>query len=86
MPSGAMLPKTLDGPEGAATGVDVEEMMPPDIPPQHIPDADFSPARARLRVPRRPAVGGASASRSYLPGRHHRAWHARPPQRHAPAS
>ena len=67
MPSGAMLPKTLDGPEGAATGVDVEEMMPPDIPPQHVPDANSSPARARLRVPRRPAVGGASASHHTFP-------------------
>ena len=62
MPAGAMLPKTLDAPQGASAGVDVEEMTPPDIPPQHIPDADTAAAEARLRVARRPAVGGVSAS------------------------
>ncbi len=67
MPSGAMLPKTLNEPESAATGVNVEEMMPPNIPPQHVPDANSSPARAKLRVPRQPAVGGASASHHTFP-------------------
>jgi hypothetical protein len=62
MPAGAVLPKTLDAPRGASARVDVEEMTTPDIPPLHTPDADTSSAESRLRVARRPAVGGVSAS------------------------
>lgn len=67
MPSGAMLPKMLGGPHGALAAVDVEEMTSPDIPPQHVPDSDTSSAEARLRVARRPAVGGVSASHHLFP-------------------
>jgi hypothetical protein len=67
MPSGAMMPKTLGGPQGADANLDVEEMTTPDIPPMHVPDADSSSAQARLRVARRPAVGGVSASHHAFP-------------------
>lgn len=67
MPSGALLPKMLEAPHGASASVDVEEMTVPDIPPQHIPDADTSAAQSRLRVARRPAVGGISASHHLFP-------------------
>ena len=67
MPTGAVLPKTLDGPDGAAAGLDVEEMTTPDVPPLHIPDASSASAQSRLRVARRPAVGGVSASHHAFP-------------------
>jgi hypothetical protein len=67
MPSGAMLPKTLDGPSGATAATDVEEMTTPDVPPLHVPDDDTSSAESRLRVARRPAVGGVSASHYDFP-------------------
>lgn len=62
LPSGALMPKDLKGSDGATAQVDVEEMTPPDIPPQHMPVVDTGLAEARLRVPRRPAVGGVSAA------------------------
>jgi hypothetical protein len=62
----AVLPRTLTAPEGAI-GVDVEEMLPPDIPPLHPPRVDATMAEARLRVPRRPAVGGASVAHHAFP-------------------
>jgi hypothetical protein len=67
MPGGAVLPKKLDAPQGASAYVDVEEMTAPDIPPQHVPDADTASAESRLRVARRPAVGGVSASHHRFP-------------------
>jgi hypothetical protein len=66
LPAGAMLPRVLTAPDGAAA-VDVEEMLPPDIPPLHAPRVDTTMAEARLRVPRRPAVGGASVAHHAFP-------------------
>jgi hypothetical protein len=66
LPSGAVLPPTLAAPSGTVA-VDVEEMLPPDIPPLHAPRVDTTMAEARLRVPRRPAVGGASVAHHAFP-------------------
>jgi hypothetical protein len=62
----AVLPHTLQAPDGEAA-VDVEEMLPPSIPPLHAPGVDTTMAEARLRVPRRPAVGGASIAHHAFP-------------------
>jgi hypothetical protein len=61
-----VLPDTLEAPDGEAS-VDVEEMLPPSIPPLHAPGVDTTMAEARLRVPRRPAVGGASIAHHAFP-------------------
>jgi hypothetical protein len=66
LPAGAVMPATLEAPQGAAA-VDVEEMLPPDIPPLHAPRLDTTMAAARLRVPRRPAVGGVSVAHHAFP-------------------
>jgi hypothetical protein len=66
LPSGTVLPRTLPAPGGTAA-VDVEEMLPPQIPPTHPPRLDTTMAEARLRVPRRPAVGGASVAHHAFP-------------------
>jgi hypothetical protein len=62
----AVLPRMLVAPEGAVE-IDVEEMLPPHIPPLHAPSVDVTMAEARLRVPRRPAVGGASVAHHAFP-------------------
>ena len=66
--SGAALPSMLATASGEAA-VDVEEMPVPRIPPMHAhpPSAASALAVARLQVPRRPAVGGASLAHHRFP-------------------
>jgi hypothetical protein len=62
----AMLPASIATAAGEAA-VDVEEMPPPRVPPMHTPQEEAALAAARLRVPRRPAIGGASLAHYRFP-------------------
>jgi hypothetical protein len=66
--AGTALPRTIATEVGEAT-IDVEEMPVPKIPPMHPPARGVATglAEARLRVPRRPAVGGSSIAHHLFP-------------------
>ena len=66
LPESAVLPTSLSTSHGD-TAVDVEEMPVPKIPPMHKPSVPTAIAEARLRVPRRPALGGASIAHHQFP-------------------
>jgi hypothetical protein len=63
---GRVLPRTIATDEGEVK-IDVEEMPIPKIPPMHLPRGEVAMAEARLRVQRRPAVGGSSVAHHLFP-------------------
>lgn len=66
LPAGHLIGPTLMSDLGPAE-VDIEQLAAPSVPPVHLPARHSPEAEARLRVPRRPAVGGVSIAHHLFP-------------------